>query len=107
MSREYIAYAGQEFIIEWYHDRHGHSQSLDYFNRLPIKERIKVLHLFKRFGDMGEIKDKTKFNYEGDQLYVFKPKPDRFLCFFFKGNKIIITSAFRKKQQKLPANEKI
>lgn len=57
-------------------------------------------------GDAGEIKDKTKFNFEGDQIYAFKPKPQRFLCFFFTGKKIIMTNAFCKKQDKLPKNEK-
>ena len=57
-------------------------------------------------GEAGEIKDKTKFMYEGDKIYAFKPQPDRFLCFFFSDKKIILTNAFRKKQQKLPENEK-
>ena len=57
-------------------------------------------------GDVGEIKDKTKFINEGDKIYAFKPMPDRFLCFFYKNKKIVITNAFRKKQQKLPIKEK-
>jgi hypothetical protein len=57
-------------------------------------------------GDEGEIKDRTKFNYEGEQIYAFKPQPDRFLCFFFQGHKIVVTNAFRKKQQQLPQQEK-
>ncbi len=64
------------------------------------------MRLFKRMGDGGEIKDTTKFNYEGDQVYAFKPQPDRFLCFFFENQKIIVTNGFRKKQAKFPANEK-
>jgi len=35
-----------------------------------------------------------------------RSQPDRFLCFFFRGNKIIVTNAFEKKRNKLPANEK-
>ena len=57
-------------------------------------------------GDFGKISDKTKFNYEGDQIYAFKPQPERFLCFFMQEGKIIITNGFRKKQQKLPQGEK-
>ena len=55
---------------------------------------------------MGEIKNKTKFNYEGDKIYAFKPQPYRFLCFFFKDGKIIVTNAFNKKTNKLPKSEK-
>lgn len=106
MSREYIAYAGQKFTVEWYYDSNGKSAALEYYNALSARERIKALQLFKRMGDAGEIKDTTKFNYEGDKLYAFKPKPDRYLCFFFIGEKVILTNAFRKKQQKLPDNEK-
>lgn len=57
-------------------------------------------------GDIGEIKNKTKFNNEGSKIYAFKPQPHRFLCFFFIGGKIIITNAFHKKTDKLPAGEK-
>lgn len=106
MDREHIAYAGNEYTVEWYYDHQGKSTALDYFKSLNQQEKIKVLRLFKRMGDVGEIKDATKFNYEGDQIYAFKPKPDRFLCFFYVGKKIIVTNAFRKKQQKLPKNEK-
>lgn len=103
---EYIAYAGPNFTIEWYFDANGKSQALEYYKSLSDNERIKILKLFKRMGDAGEIKDKTKFRYEGEKIYAFKPQPDRFLCFFFDGKKMIVTNAFRKKQKKLPTKEK-
>ena len=46
------------------------------------------------------------FMNEGNKIYAFKPQPDRFLCFFYEGQKVVVTNAFRKKQQKLPKNEK-
>ena len=57
-------------------------------------------------GDQGKIFDETKFRNEGDKIYAFKPQPDRYLCFFFRGKKIIVTNAFMKKTQKLPQSEK-
>lgn len=105
-KKEYIAYLGIKFTVEWHHNYQGKSQALNYYKTLSVKERIKVLQLFKRMGDIGEIKDTTKFNYEGNQVYAFKPQPERFLCFFFQGKKIIITNAFRKKQNKVPQKEK-
>jgi phage-related protein len=66
----------------------------------------KVFYLFKRLGDFGKISDKTKFRNEGDQIFTFKPKTDRFLSFFVKGKKIIVTKAFQKKSNKLPKDEK-
>ena len=103
---EYIAYGGNSFTIEWYFDDEHQSEALEYYNSLNTNERIQLLKLLKRMGDAGEIKDKTKFRHEGDKIYAFKPQPDRFLCFFNEGKKIIITNGFRKKQQKLPLKEK-
>lgn len=103
---EFTAYKGEKFTIKWYFDENGKSDVLNYFEKLPDSLKIKTLVLFKRFADVGEIKDKTKFNFEGDALFAFKPKPHRFLCFFIKGHKIIITNAFIKKSDKLPKNEK-
>jgi phage-related protein len=73
---------------------------------LDDRAQDKLFYLFRRMGDFGRISDKTKFNHEGDQIYAFKPQPNRFLCFFQKGKKIIVTSAFHKKTQKLPRDEK-
>ena len=103
---EYIAYRGPCFTVEWYFDGNQKSSAKDYYSSLNAGERIQVLKLFKRIGDGGEIKDKTKFRNEGDKIFAFKPHPDRFLCFFYEGKKIVVTNAFRKKQQKLPKNEK-
>ena len=98
----YIAYQGNEYTIEWYFDAKQQSEALDYYNSLNKDEKIQLLKLLKRMGDAGIIKDITKFRNEGDKIYAFKPQPDRFLCFFYEGKKIIITNGFRKKQQKLP-----
>ena len=105
-ANEYIAYEGSSFTIEWYCDTRNRSPALEYYNSLDNDDRIKVLKLLKRMGDYGEIRDITKFMNEGDKIYAFKPQPDRFLCFFYQGDKIIVTNAFRKKQQKLPPREK-
>jgi hypothetical protein len=57
-------------------------------------------------GDFGKISDKTKFRNENDGIYAFKPQPDRFLSFFTKDKKIIITEGFNKTSDKLPKNIK-
>ena len=101
-----IAYEGQEFTIEWYFDAKGRSQALEYFDAQPKELQRKLLNLFRLMADHGKIFDKTKFRNEEDGIYAFKPQPDRYLCFFVKGKKIIVTNAFMKKTQKLPKNEK-
>lgn len=101
-----IAYEGSEFTIEWYCDSKGHSPALEYFDEQPKDKQRKLLNLFRLMGEQGKIFDETKFRNEGDGIYAFKPQPDRYLCFFFKGKKIIVTNAFIKKTQKLPSSEK-
>ena len=78
----------------------------EYFLELDKDRRRKFLMLVKRIGDAGKINDKTKFRNEGDQIFAFKPQPDRYLSFFFAGKKIIVTNAFAKKSQKMPVREK-
>lgn len=104
--KQRIAYEGSEFTIEWFYDVKGHSQALDYFKEQPKDKQRKLLNLFRLMAEQGKIFDETKFRNEGDGIYAFKPQPDRYLCFFFKGRKIIVTNAFFKKTQKLPQGEK-
>lgn len=103
---KFIAYQGRCFTVEWYFDNRGNSRVLEYFKSLSLEEKNKLLYLFQIIGDFGRIRNRQKFNAEGDQIYAFKPMPHRFLCFFFSGAKIIVTNAFEKKQQKLPQREK-
>ena len=103
---EYIVYKGESFIVEWYFDTKSKSQPKDYFEKLSPDSQRKLLYLIKRIGDFGKISDTTKFNFEDDGIWAFKPKPNRFLSFFTSGKKIIITNAFEKKCQKLPKREK-
>jgi hypothetical protein len=102
----FIAYRGIVYTIEWYYDERGRSQPYKYYIDLSDMQKRKVLLLFKRIGDFGQINDITKFRYEGNDIFAFKPKPDRFLSFFVKGSKIIVACGFYKNTQKLPQEEK-
>lgn len=106
MKKDYVIYIGDAFTIELYKDEKGKSVSLEYFEKLTLEQKKKAFRLFKLMGDMGEIFNIEQFRHEGDQIYAFKPHPDRFLCFFYQENKIIVTNAFQKKSQKLPMAEK-
>ncbi len=105
-GKEFVIYSGSVFTLEWYFNPKGKSQAQEYYQGLEEGERRKVLFLFKRMGDVGKIMDETKFRNEGDKVFAFKPQPYRFLSFFVVGHKIIVTNAFHKKTDKLPAGEK-
>lgn len=101
-----LIYEGEHYRIEWYFDNKGYSQAYEYFLGVSDVQKRKFLILVKKLADFGTIFDKTKFRNEGDSIYAFKPQPDRYLCFFFTGKKIIVSNAFRKKTDKLPQSEK-
>ena len=104
--KQYVAYEGSEFTIEWYFTDKEKSPAHEYYEKQPVEKKRKLLNLFRLMGDFGKIHDKTKFRNEEDGVYAFKPQPDRYLCFFFRGKKIIVTNAFVKKTDKLPLSEK-
>ena len=106
LKKNFIAYDGETFTLEWYYTSDGKSQALEHYNALPKSQKIKLEYLFQMLGDIGKIRSEEKFRHEDDQIYALKPQPDRFLCFFYQGGKVIITNAFVKKQDKLPHREK-
>ena len=101
-----VVYIGESFTVEWYYDNVGFSQAYEYFLKTSNVQKRKFFILIKRIGDFGKISDITKFRNEGNEIFAFKPQPDRFLSFFVKGKKIVITNGFLKKADKLPRNEK-
>lgn len=103
---KYIAYKGKLYTVEWYFNQAGKSKAREYYDKLPEDRKRKAINIFRLMTEYGQVMDDTKFRYEGDGIYAFKPQPDRFLCFFFKDKKIVITNAFVKKAQKMPSQEK-
>ena len=101
-----VIYAGKCFTVEWYYEKNGYSQAYEYFLATSDIQKRKFLILVKRIADFGKIFDMTKFRYEGDNIYAFKPQSDRYLSFFVVGRKIIVTNGFFKKTDKLPNSEK-
>jgi hypothetical protein len=101
-----VVYIGEKFTIEWYFDYEGKSQAYEYFLNTSDSQKRRFFVLVKRMAEFGKISDITKFRNEGNEIYAFKPKPDRYLSFFIKGKKIIITNGFTKRVDKLPKNEK-
>ncbi len=106
MIKNFLAYQGKKFRLEWYFDDQEKSLAYEYYRKLTVDRQKKIAHLFTLLGDNGQIFNEEKFIHEGDQIYAFKTTHDRFLCFFFYGAKIIITNAYEKKTRKMPPREK-
>lgn len=105
-DQKHVIYIGPEFTIEWYFNDQGKSSAQKYYKELSVARQDKFMNLVKLMAQQGEIQNTTKFNYEHDGIYAFKPQPDRFFCFFFTGSKIIITNAYEKKSDKMSPSEK-
>lgn len=105
-KKDLVAWIGEKYVIEWFFTDQGKSLALEYFENLSVARKKKLVSLFMTMASIGKIFNEEKFTSEGDQIFAFKPAPDRFLCFFFAGGKIIVTNAYEKKSQKMPRKEK-
>lgn len=105
--KEYLIYAGEHYSVYFHAEEKSDSKVYDYFERCEPVTQASLLFLIQRIADTRIIYDKTKFRIEDkkNKIYAFKPRKERFFCFFFSGKTIIITSAYRKKRQKLDRRE--
>lgn len=53
--KQYIAYEGNEFEIEWYYDTKGFASALEYFRKQPNDKQRKLLNLFRLMAEQGKI----------------------------------------------------
>lgn len=84
---DYIAFKGSKYTIEWYDNKNYRSVVLKYFEDLDTTEQMELLVLFETMGKEGKILNTTKFNFEDNQIYAFKPGQERFICFFCQDKK--------------------
>ena len=104
---KFLIYAGERFSVFFHAETETISSVHDYYWDCDDATRASLIYLVKRISDHGHIFDETKFRIEDKQhqIYCFKPKSERFFSFFFSGKKIIITSGYAKKKQKLDRRE--
>ncbi len=103
---DFLIYQGMYYAVYFHAEAPSSSKVNDYFESCDDVSQASLLFLVKTIANIGRIYDETKFRYEDkhNKIYCFKPRGERFFCFFFTGGKIIITSAYTKKRQKLDRN---
>ena len=103
----FLLYSGVRYAVFFHAETNEFSSVREYFEACDDATQASLLHLAKRISDTGSIYDDTKFRIEDrkHKIYCFKPKSERFFCFFFTGREIIITSGYTKKKQKLDRRE--
>lgn len=105
--KNFLVYKGGYYAIYFHAETETSSSVHKYFESCDDVIQASLLFLVKTIADTGRIYDETKFRIEDRQnkIYCFKPREERFFCFFFTGKRIIITSAYTKKKQKLDRNK--
>ena len=102
-EEDYVFYQGEKFQVEFYFTEKGELPAKEYFESLERQVQIKLLALVKYMAEEGRLFDETKFRPvdKKEKIYEFKPFAERFFNFFYEGQKVIITNAYRKKGQKV------
>jgi len=102
-KEEYIFYQGEKFQVEFYFTEAGEMPAKEYLEKESLGIQLKLAALVKYIADHGKLFNKTKFRKvdSKENMYEFKPSDHRFFSFFYKGKRIIITNAYRKKSQKV------
>jgi hypothetical protein len=72
MNKNFLAYEGKEFTIEWYFNDKGKSFALEYYKKLSIDDKKKIMRLLMQLGETGKIFNEEKFRHEGDKIYAIK-----------------------------------
>jgi hypothetical protein len=99
-----IAASGERLTVEWAVDGRGRMPALEYFQTLKKAERLRIITLFKRLADFGEISSREHFKNlgrEGERLWELKRHQLRFLGDFRSGNRFIVAHGLRKKRDDL------
>ena len=104
---DYVFYQGERFQVEFYFTEKGKLPAKEYLEFADEQVKLKLSALVKHIADTGTLFDERKFRLvdRQEKIYEFKPKAERFFNFFYEGRKIIITSAYRKKGQKIDPRE--
>jgi len=105
--QNFPVYKGEYYAVYFHAETKKSSNVYDYFKNCDDVTQASLLYLAKTIADTGKIYDERKFRIEDkkNKIYCFKPRDERFFCFFFTGKNIIITSAYTKKKQKLDRKE--
>ena len=105
MSRESaVAVKGQRISVAWASDHRGRLPAREFYQTLSSEERQKVLALFKRLAETGEISSREHFKSlgkSGGNLWEFKRFQLRFIGDYRPGGRFLVAFGLRKKRDEL------
>ena len=96
-----------KYELYYYQDQNGVEPVRDYVQSLGASERAKTYAFMRHLGDYGPQTTRPAADYLGDKtgLYELRPKPHRYLYFYYHKNKIIFLHAFEKETKAIPGKD--
>lgn len=87
-----------KYELYYYQDDDGSEPVRDYILGLGVSERAKTYAFMRHLGEYGPQTTRPAADYLGDKtgLYELRPKPHRYLYFYYHEGKIIFLHAFKK-----------
>lgn len=96
-------------LIKFYRTNKNDCPVKDFLDTLTDKEAAKVLAVFKTVENENLVSSQFFKKLKGYDIWEIRVKWSskifRFLCFFYKGNIVVLTHGFIKKDQKTPLRE--
>ncbi len=102
------------YIVEFYEDRNGQSQVLNFLEELRIKSnsskdariQYKQINLYINLLQMnGTRLNENITKYLGDDIWELRPGNNRIFYFFFRNGTYVLLHQFRKRSKKTPKQE--
>ena len=92
-----------KYELCYFKDVDGSEPVREYIQNLSASERAKTYAFIKHLGEHGPQTTRPVADSIGDKtgLYELRPKPHRYLYFYYHRNKIIFLHAFEKDTQKI------
>jgi phage-related protein len=104
---DHIVCRGSKLTIEFAVCADGNVPAMRFFDSLPQQDKRKLLVLFDRLAEFGQILNREKFKkIEGTNgLFEFKSFQIRMPGFYTTDGRFVITHGFRKKQDAISKAE--
>lgn len=102
------------YEVEFYYDRHGKSEIVDFLDSLKNKsetsktDRIKREKILAYIGALAQYGTRIGTPYVKhieDEIWELRPLGNRIFFFYWKNNKFVLLHHFVKKTQKTPQKE--
>ena len=103
-SEARVAVLGSKLRIEWAADARKKFWALEFFQELTKEDQQRVVALFKRLSDHGDIASREHFKClgkKGKSLWEFKRFQIRFLGDYRPGGRFLVAHGVRKKKNEL------